>query len=271
MLRSDFIAGAVTVTLAAAMSATTASAQTFSPFSGEWIVTLKGNVVASPSFPGSKKLRLFGYPSMSFRRAGTPERFSAPDDTISFGVLNFGRFRAGPSFAFVGSRTRSDDARLAGLRKLDWTLEAGLFAEFWPVDVLRARVDVRRGFHGHRGVVADFGLDGVLRSGPWTFSAGPRISFATSRYMQTYFGVTPAESAANGLVPAYRADGGVHSAGAIVAASYRWSPQWAVTVYGKWERLAGSAGKSPIPRRLGSRDQFTFGARLARSFNWRIN
>jgi outer membrane scaffolding protein for murein synthesis (MipA/OmpV family) len=114
-------------------------------------------------------------------------------------------------------------------------------------------------------VVADFALDGVLPSGAWTFSAGPRLTLASGDYMDAYFSVSPLESVLNGA-PAYAAGGGVKSVGAAVAATYRFSPQWSTTGFARYDRLVGSAGDSPIPQLYGSRNQFTFGANVAYSF-----
>ena len=41
--------------------------------SSGWIVTVKGNLRVGPSYPGSDEFSFIGYPSLSFRRAGTVE------------------------------------------------------------------------------------------------------------------------------------------------------------------------------------------------------
>lgn len=249
------------------LAPTAALAQSLPSPGGAWTVTLKGNVVAAPAYPGADDLRVLPYPSFSIRRAGTPARFGAPDDSVSFGLLDLGWLRAGPSFNFIGARKASDHPELYGLRNVDWTLEAGVFAEVWPTEFMRARLDVRRGFHGHHGVVADIGADGVLPYGAWTFSAGPRLSVATQSFMDAYFSVTPGEALANGVLPAYSAGGGLKSVGLAGAATYRFSPQWAATAFARYDRLVADAGDSPIPQQFGSRNQFRFGATVAYSFD----
>src|SRR3712207_1990049 len=77
--------------------------------SSSWIVTVKGNLRVSPSFPGSDEFSVIGYPSLSFRRAGTVERFSAPDDGLSFSFLDESVFRVGVVGRFVGGRYVDDD------------------------------------------------------------------------------------------------------------------------------------------------------------------
>ena len=51
-----------------------------------------------------------------------------------------------------------------------------VFVEYWPVEFLRARAEMRRGFNGHEGFVADFGLDLVQSFGALTVSVGPRLA-----------------------------------------------------------------------------------------------
>lgn len=248
-----------------------ASAQSPSFLSGEWLVTVKGNVIAGPAYPGSDEIFAAPYPSVSFRRPGTPERFAPQDEPLSFALYDNGGFSAGPSFKFLGSRKFSDHPELYGLRNVDWTLEAGAFAQLWVNDFIRTRIDVRQGFHGHKGVVFDLAADAVQGFGPWTFSVGPRVTLATGRYMDAYFGVTPAQAALNGVLPAYSPAAGLKSVGATAGASYRFSPQWAASGFVRYDRLVGGAGDSPIPKTFGSVNQFTFGASLAYSFVTRLD
>ncbi|MGO4264092.1 MipA/OmpV family protein, partial [Lysobacter sp. TAB13] len=99
--------------------------------------------------------------------------------------------------------------------------------EFWPIeDRLRTRIEVRQGFHGHHGIVADIFVDWVQPIGRFKLSGGPRFSFGNQAYMRRNFGVTPEESAANGLLAAYSPSGGVKSAGLAAALEYAWSDVW---------------------------------------------
>ncbi len=264
---------ALPLALAAALGPALAQAPAplASPFGGDWTVTVRGNLSASPEYPGSDGLRVVPYPSLGLRRAGTPERFSAPDDPISFGLLDLGAFRAGPSLRYVGARKASDHPELAGLANVPWTLEAGAFMEFWPSEFLRARVDMRYGFRGHEGVTFDMAADGVYRAGAWTMAAGPRLGLASSSYMNAFFGVSAAEAFANPTIAqAFDAEGGLKSAGAAASLGYRFSPQWAATGYARWDRLLGAAADSPVPKAFGSLNQFTFGGQVSYSFDARF-
>jgi outer membrane scaffolding protein for murein synthesis (MipA/OmpV family) len=248
------------------VSSPASAEQIFSFLSGEWLVTARGNLVASPSYPGSSSLSVLPFPSLSVRRAGAPETFSPPDDTISFALYDVGWLKAGPAGRFIGARNSRDHTELTGLRNVDWTAEAGGFLEYWPVEKIRTRVELRYGFHGHRGIVTDASADWVERMGAWTISAGPRLRFGSARYVTSYFGVTPEEAAANRRVSAFDAKGGLASAGLAAALSYKWNEQWSTTLHGRLDRLTGDAARSPISSQLGSRNQFTVGANIAYTF-----
>jgi outer membrane protein len=231
-----------------------------------WIVTVTGNALITPSYPGSDEWSLVGYPSLSFRRAGERKRFGTPDDGLSISFYDTPALRLGVVGRYRGGRYLASDRRLFGLDDVRWAIEPGVFAEYWPFDFLRTRIELRHGIHGHDGFVADLGADVVQRFGALTFSVGPRLSLGDREFARTYFGVTPTESALNGLLPAYRPSGGVTSVGALTALSVDWSERWSTTVSVSYDRLVSDAAKSPIVTQIGSKDQFTFGASLSYSF-----
>jgi outer membrane scaffolding protein for murein synthesis (MipA/OmpV family) len=232
-----------------------------------WIITIKANLQADPSYPGSDELSFIGYPSLSFRRVGTPERFSAPDDGLSFSFLDESAFRFGFVGRFQSGRYLDDDRRLVGLEKIDWALEPGVFLEYWPVEFLRARAEIRRGFNGHEGFVADLGLDLVQRFGAFTVSAGPRLSLGDDEFTRTYFGVTPVEAALNGEVTPYDPSGGITSVGVAASATYAWSEQWSTTAFVSYKHLVGDAADSPIVKQFGSENQVGVGLTISYSFS----
>ncbi len=55
----------------------------------------------------------------------------------------------------ITGRDDGDSDDLKGLNDVDWGFELGGFAEFYPTDNIRGRVEVRRGIGAHDGVVAD--------------------------------------------------------------------------------------------------------------------
>ncbi len=238
------------------------------PASG-WIVTVRGNAGFSPNYDGSKDLSPYLLPGLSMRRPNSPVSFSAPDELPGFALYDNGFIKGGLTGRVRGPRQQSTYAELHGVHDIDWTIEGGGFAEFWTLEKLRARVELRQGFWGHHGEIADFYLDWVERHGPWTLSLGPRFSLADQSYLNKYFGVSGYEALVNGnLYPFTPSGGGAKSLGATGSLSYQWSEAWSTSAYLKYNRLVGDAAASPIPTQIGSRNQFTFGLSVAYSFRW---
>jgi outer membrane scaffolding protein for murein synthesis (MipA/OmpV family) len=269
-LRSTLaVASLIAVLPAATHAADLGSRRAVAPVAPEptgYIVTITGDIQGAPRFPGSEEMTAFFYPGIDWRRVGEPERYKAPDDGISFTIYESPWFSFGPTARIVGERDPKDDRDFVGLHKVDYTIEGGAFLEVWPVEFLRARAEIRQGFNGHDGLVGNLGLDFVQRFGAFTFAIGPRLAFGDSDFTREYFGITPLESIANGRVPAFRPDGGVTSVGGLASLRYKWSEQWSTTVYGGYDRLVDDAGRSPVSRVLGSRDQYIVGAQLSYSF-----
>lgn len=231
-----------------------------------WIVTLRANAVTGPKWDGADTNGIIGYPSLSFRRAGTQPKWAAPDDGIGFGLVDTGVFEMGPVVRFRSGRYQSEDWRLFGLHEVKWTLEPGVFANFWITPNLRARAEVRHGFRGQDGFHANFGLDYVQPIDRFTFAIGPRLEVADSKFMRTNFGVTTLDATFNRGVWAYRPDGGIKSYGVHSSLGYQFNDSWSGTIYGGYNRLASDAADSPIVKRMGSANQFSAGLQLSYSF-----
>ena len=169
-----------------------------------------------------------------------------------------------PSFRYIGKRTAADFPELSGLNDVDAAFEIGLGASY-ATDQWRIFGDLRAGLGGHDGLVGEIGADVILRPSPelavW---AGPRLSFASADYMNTYFGVTAAESIASGLT-GFDAGGGIKSAGAEIGMRYDFNKVWALEGSASYARLIGDAGDSPITA-LGDADQYGLKIGLVRSF-----
>jgi outer membrane scaffolding protein for murein synthesis (MipA/OmpV family) len=237
------------------------------PLPNGWMLTVKGNVLVSPDFPGAKSYGFIAFPTLSLRSPGEAERFTAPDDGVSLALTGGDQWSVGLVGRYQTGRYTGDDRALTGIQDAKWALEPGLFGEFWALrDTLRLRAEVRYGINGYNGLVANLGVDLVQNIGKFTLSGGPRLALAGGQYMDTYFGVTPADAAANANVTAYNPNGGLKSVGVAAAATYHWNDRWATTVRGGYDLLVGDAADSPIVKSFGSRNQFTFGANASYTF-----
>ncbi|KQY95850.1 hypothetical protein ASD21_04900 [Caulobacter sp. Root1455] len=210
----------------------------------------------APDYMGSDDYRLRPSGSINISRRGRQPTFGAPDDGVSLGLFGGQDWSAGLSGRWRSGR--DDDGDLKGFAKIDGTVEAGAFVNYWPKDWLRLRGEARHGFGGHGAWVTDLGADFIWREAPLVVSVGPRLSWGEDKFIRTYFSVDPADAARSpfGITP-YAPDGAAWTAGLVVSAERRVSRHWSVAAVGQYRRLLGDAADSPIVADLGSPDQFS--------------
>jgi outer membrane scaffolding protein for murein synthesis (MipA/OmpV family) len=220
------------------------------------VFTLGGGGKVSPEYEGSKDYAFSPFPILGLKFKVNPLT-GQPSSETGFGIR--------PAFRYIGKRDASTNSALSGLNAVDASYELGLYLD-WTDTNWRAFVEARQGFGGHHGQVFDLGVDAILR--PFqnvTVNAGPRLSFATSDYMSTYFDVSAAESLTSGYA-AYSANGGLKSYGVGTTINFDITPNWLVRVEGSYSRLADEAANSPIVDKAGSADQFSVGIGAAYRF-----
>ena len=220
-----------------------------------------------PEFIGSDDHSIAPLVHVNIARGTNEFSFGAPDDSPSIAVISTDGFSFGPAGNIQARRRESDVGAPVG--SVSRTYEVGAFAQYLAGDSFRVRAELRKGVNGHEGLVGFLGADKIWRDGDrYVFSIGPRVLFSDSRYQRAYFGVTPEVSLATGL-PTYRPSGGVHAVAVASGASYQLSNRWGLFGYARYARLVGDAGKSPIVRDFGSRDQLSGGVGLNYTFTIR--
>ncbi|MCP4386246.1 MAG: MipA/OmpV family protein [Hyphomicrobiales bacterium] len=221
----------------------------------QFLANLGVGVIAKPKYPGADKYIAVPFPIAEFSRFFLP--VLGQQET-----RNANGFFIAPSFGYYGERKPSDDNSLKGTKKIDASLELGLAAGARQ-GMFRGFASVRQGFGGHDGQVGDLGLDiATPLTSRLLLVAGPRASWGTSDYMQTYYGVTAKEAAAGNLAQ-YKTSGGFESVGVAARLSYAVNDRTRLHLRGSWDRLIGDAGDSPIVK-AGSKDQWTAGIGISR-------
>jgi outer membrane scaffolding protein for murein synthesis (MipA/OmpV family) len=218
---------------------------------------LAANLV--PRYPGSDETVVRPRPLIGVERLTLPGVGVVADGPAK-GVFVY------PAFRVDGARETSDHPELAGMRDVDWAMGLGLGAGVnrgnW-----RAFAEVLAGVKGYSGLTARAGADFMWAPSPRTVMAvGPRVDLAGRDFTRTWFGVTPAESAASGgaLAP-YAPDGGLASAGLAVTWGRAINDRAMLQVEAGWDRRLGDIKDSPLVRR-GSRDA----AFLTAGLTWRF-
>lgn len=240
-----------------------------------WTVIVGGAALLRPAWEGSRDMSLSLLPDL---RVTYGDRFFASvPEGIGFNVVNGGGWKAGPLVKVRFGRdednggspfriTGRSDA-LEGMGDVNAAAELGGFVEksFGSRGQWRLRGEVRRGFGGHEGLVADASLNARVRAGRTIISFGPRLSAASSDYMQTFFGIDADQSLRTGLAR-YKAGGGLLSYGAGGTVIRPLDRRSAITLFTSLERLAGPAADSPLIRERGRPTQFTLGIGYGFSF-----
>ncbi|MEP6967854.1 MAG: MipA/OmpV family protein [Pseudomonadota bacterium] len=235
---------------------------------GGWIVTIGGRATARPPYEGADHDVIRPAAIFNLRRADKPFRFTPPDGGSSVGLFTSRYIVAGPLVRFQYSRPNT--GAFTGFDKIGFAAEPGAFVDLWPVNWLRGRVEVRRGVAGHSGFVGDAGLDLVYTGHRWDFSVGPRFGYGDSRYLDTYFGVTPQEALRSPIITTpYEPGAGTRYYGAEVAGAYHLTSRWWTIVDVGYHRLSHLAADSPVIQVAGSRDQVAGSVGLSYMFGVR--
>lgn len=252
------------------------------PTAGPWNVTIGIGVGAAPNFEGASTYHATALPygNISYNGRGflgtegsTPPAaegvqigllggFLGPQ---GFGVnlIRVGAFRAGVLAGYAGGRQESDDAHLHGLGDISGAIQMGGYASYrWNAVEIRAQLR-QAVTHSDNGLEASLGATYSFQpTDRIKMTVGPQLVFADGARMQTFFGVTPAQSQASGL-RVFSAGGGINDVAFGVNGTYQLTPKWLVFGVAKISEIVGDAANSPIVQ---SKEQFFGGAGLAYHF-----
>jgi len=236
-------------------------------------VTVGAAVVVSPVWQGARDMAVSLFPDLRVNYKDAI--FASIQDGLGWNVVNRNGWKAGPiaKLRFGRKEQRGgspfliaggSDA-LLGLGDIAAAVELGGFAEK-RAGPWRARVDLRRGFGGHEGVIAEGAISYQLRSGRTIVNIGPRATLASRAYTNRYFGIDAVQSQRSGLQP-YAASGGLLSYGVSASVVRPLDRRSVITLFTGVDRLGDAAGHSPLVRERGRRTQVSLGLGYGLRFN----
>ncbi|VBL73892.1 MltA-interacting protein MipA [Burkholderia pseudomallei] len=223
----------------------------FNPNPQTWQISVGAAATLQPRYDGSNQYRPMAGPTFDARYRDL--WFVSTGEGIGVNVLRGPNWRATLSAGYdLGRREADDRGHLTGIGNINPAAVIKLSADYvishaFPL-VLRA--DVRRSVGGANGWVADLAVYMPLPGSSETFYwfAGPTVTFADSRYMNSWFGVNDAQAARSGH-PRYAPSAGVKSFGGGMTLVWFVTKHWFVTADGAIEQLVGSAARSPLTQR----------------------
>jgi MipA family protein len=253
---------------AGAQTAPTKSAEAKSP----WNVSVGAAVVSGPEYEGAKRTvsgpapvvnisyKTDGYGTFGLGGKGLGLSWTAIEtDAYSLGVslgANTGR-----KDNKDGTLLSPGSKRLKGMGEIKSSADISIFGHYtvgvpimlqFTKNTGDGKVDAKDGsFKGHGGTEISLSTEIPFPlTSAITLSVSPSLNWADSKYMQTYFGVTAAQSAKSGFKQ-YKADGGIKSVALSLGANYQFDKNWAANVGVTFTQLQGNAGKSPLVERKG--------------------
>lgn len=223
----------------------------YAPDIPDWEVRLGLAATIRPRYDGASDYYGIGGPSIDIRYRDLA--FISTGEGIGFNAIHTSQIRAGIAITYdMGRREKKDHDHLRGMGNIGIVPESKIFAEYvvskdFPLVI---RANIRRQLGGSDGWVGDLGaympMPGSSKKFFWFL--GPSMTFADSRYMQTWFGVSADQSARSGY-PEHHPGAGIKSYGGGVSAIWLFDKHWFATADFGVAQLVGSAKSSPIVQR----------------------
>lgn len=187
------------------------------------------------------RISVSGAGGFTTRRADDVERGLAAE------LVRRSRLRVNLALRYDTGRDEADSEDLRGMGDIEPTVRARLLARYSPDDLwtisLGSSVDLL-GRGG--GYWADLGVTRGWRLGPDTrLSIGASLAMAGDRYLQHWYGVSEAQSAASGY-PVFKPREGLRDIAVAATLRTELTPRWGAFVGLSASRLIGSVADSPI-------------------------
>ncbi len=214
-----------------------------------WKTSVGLGAVARPTYEGSDEYTVTPLPYINANYKDMlqigPQGVSAywRQDAIKLGgglVYNGGREDED------GGIFTSGDDRLSGMGDINGAIGAKAFAEYTTGRYTLGASATKYMGSDNDGILVEAGASAAYKASEklmLTPHAG--ITWANEDYMQTWFGVTPTQSANSGFA-VYNAGSGIKHADLGVRADYMLDSNWFISTDATVKVLTGDAGDSPI-------------------------
>ena len=227
-----------------------------------------GGAGLSPDYLGSDDTTFAAAPVARIQ-IGKGERYAKLLITeLSVNVLDNRTWSLGPLLNYRPGRDDNvDDSVVSSMREIEDTLEVGLFGGWtWiskndPRSRLSASLSAKQDIADeHGGFLIDAGVRNFHPfSRSFVVSYGANLTYASSDYTDTYFGVDVADAAVTGL-RAFDADAGFRDVRLSLMAIQSLSLNWHIAAGAVYSRLLGDAKDSPVVSDRGDENMFFLGA-----------
>ncbi len=214
------------------------------PGTKNWEVSVGGGALYGPAYEGSDRYKASPIPDVSVTyREGL--FFANIWDGIGSYPLMGENYKIGASVGYAPGRQEDDDRdTLRGMGDIDRGATANLLGEY-SIGRMHVSGKVSTG-------TEDYGTTAKLELGTmfpvaerFTVMGSAGATWADAEHMETYFGVSSAQSARSGH-GRHHVDAGIKSVGFTVGVIYSIADQWDAKLMVMGDQLLGDAADSPI-------------------------
>ncbi|MFL6603395.1 MAG: MipA/OmpV family protein [Steroidobacteraceae bacterium] len=224
-------------------------ARLFQPDLPQWRAVLGVASEVQPVYDGARAYRVSGGPVINIHYRDVA--FFAIGEGLGYNVLRGDHYQVGLGVTYdLGRKEKDDLTNLHGMGDISAAPVAKMYGS-WVLArkfPLILRVDARQFLGGAQGAVGDAAVYLPLPGSSKTFVmfAGVSITMATDHYLQTLYGVTPAQSAASGH-PVYEIPhAGTSAAGVGFSATKFVTEHWLLNLDAAISQVRGSPAHSPL-------------------------
>ena len=227
-------------------------ARLFQPDLPKWRTILGVASEVQPIYDGARAYRVSGGPVINIHYRDVA--FLTVGEGLGFNFLRGDHYQVGLGVTYdLGRKMKDDRSNLQGMGDISAAAVAKMYGS-WVLSrkfPLILRVDARQFLGGAQGLVGDAAVYLPLPGSSKTFVmfAGPSITMATHHYLQTLYGVTPAQSAASGH-PVYEIPhAGTSAAGVGFSATKFVTEHFLLNLDAAISQVRGSPAHSPLVER----------------------
>ena len=226
-------------------------------------ISLGVGPAVTPRFEGSREYQIRPVPVFSLRYRDVLRVTNNDIDFTAFDKVfedSGGTISIGPSINFDFGRSEDDSHKLRGLGDVGFSTEIGAYADY-AIGPAAVRLEVGQDIAGgHKGALAELSASmTLLRGQRFGVGASGSLTWASAKYLNSFFGVTRAQAVASGL-PQFHAGSSFKNAGLNLNANYALTEHWTLLSTFGYQRLLGDAAASPLVQRRGAADQGHFSA-----------
>ncbi|WP_457588814.1 MipA/OmpV family protein [Ensifer canadensis] len=211
----------------------------------EWGLSIGAGGLYAPEYEGSADFKVSPIPMISVTYGNW---LTVDPRGLSVTAFEKNGFSLAGRAGYEVGRDEDDSDRLEGLGDIGFAATVGATAAYsWEAFEIYAEID--QTIDGSEGLVGKIGVEysGQVND-KIVVSAGVSGTLANEKHMQSYFGVTGAQSAASGL-PEHKAEAGLKRADLTVSATYIADDNWFARGEAGLGVLMGDAADSPIVER----------------------